>query len=123
MLAIAFLMLAVIGQPAVFPERQARPGGAVIVGQVGVVTIGSQAGFDMRIAKELKKHCPAVNVVSEKEGADYVVLFAGTRKEITVFKDKEVLHASSSSWSVKKVVKNACQAITDDWQKSKEKKE
>lgn len=76
----------------------------------------------MRLAKELKKHCPQVTVIADAKEADYVAIFdEGMKYDITVLRGKEVIHASSSSWSVKTVVKNACKAIQGDWKAQQEK--
>ena len=124
---IAFMVLALLfGDPIVYPAHPGRAGHAVVLGQVGVARGESDPGFSMKLAGEIKKHCPAVKVVADPNKAHYFVMFQKVwdSREITVIKkeDSEVIHASSSGWSVRKVVKNACKAVLEDFKKDEEKK-
>lgn len=123
---IAFVILSLLlGDVAVYPSHPGRAGHAIVLGQVGVARGERDPGFDMKLASELKKHCPTVKVVADPNKADYLVMFQKVRssREITVIKkeDSEVIHASSSGWSVKKIVKNACKAVLEDFKKDEEK--
>jgi hypothetical protein len=124
---MALLLFAVLlGQAAVYPAQPGSKAHAVVLGEIGVARGESDPGFNMKLASELKKHCPDIKVVADPDKADYFVIFRKVpdSREITVITkdDSEVIHASSSGWSVKKVVKNACAAVLNDFKKKEGKK-
>lgn len=120
------LLTLLLGQAIVYPAHPSSEGHAIVLGRMGVARGERDAGFDMKLASELKKHCPKVKVVADPSKAHYFVMYRKVfdSREIAVIKkdDSEVIHASSSGWSVKKVVKNACKAILKDFKEQEAKK-